>query len=96
MSGYARLDDDEDIVIRPRGAAMSDMTMYVLSLDQAALGLCFLTMLGVIGWLAFGAMRGDIARARPEPAPIDHVAAVTRQAIEAVARYAAHRQPLSM
>ncbi len=66
---------------------MSDVTSYVMSLDQTALGLCFAAALGVIGCLAFGAMRIDIARARPEAAPIDHLAAAVRQAVDAVARH---------
>jgi len=72
---------------------MSDATLYVMSLDQTALGLCFAAVLGVIGCLAFGAMRLDIARARPEPAPIDHVAAAARQAAEVLLRHGVQRQP---
>ncbi len=75
---------------------MNDVASYVMSLDQTALGLCFATVLGVIGSFAFTAMRIDIARARPEPAPIDHVAAATRMAVEMVARHAVHRQPQSL
>jgi hypothetical protein len=81
------LNDDETVITKPLGAEMSDMTSYMMSLDQTALGLYFVAVLGVIGCLAFGAMRTDIARARPEMTPIDHIAAATRQVVEAVARH---------
>lgn len=75
---------------------MTDVTSYLMNLDQTALGLCFVAALGVIGCLAVGAMRTDIARARPEPAPIDRVMSVIRSATDAVSRHGALRQPQSL
>lgn len=93
MSELLLSGDAATIVTKSRGAAMSDATLYLMELDQTALGLCFAAVLGVIGCLAFGAMRIDIARAHPEPAPIAYVVAATRVAIGGLLRHGVHRQP---
>lgn len=75
---------------------MSDVTQYVLGLDQTALGLFFAAILGIIGCAAVGAMRADIVRERPAQAPIQHVAAAWRLALETFSRATVHRQPQSL
>lgn len=75
---------------------MSDVTLYILEVDQTALGLCFAAVLGIIGCLAFGAMRADIARERPALAPIEHLAAVARAALDTASSAQIHRQPQSL
>lgn len=67
---------------------MSEMTQYVMGLDQTALGLCIVAALGVLGCLALGAMRRDIVR-EPSPSPIERVIAALRAAF-------VQRQPQSL
>lgn len=57
---------------------MSDITQYILGLDQTALGYAIAAFLGLLGCLALGAMRRDIVR-EAAPAPIERMIAFLRQ-----------------
>lgn len=67
---------------------MTEMTQYLMGLDQTALSLCILATLGLLGCLALGAMRRDIVR-EPSPAPIERMITALRAAF-------IQRQPQSL
>jgi hypothetical protein len=80
MSKSRRLGEDrprQQPTLTTPGAAMNEMTQYVLGLDQTALGYSIAAFLGLLGCIALGAMRGDIRR-DPSPPPIVRMIAFLR------------------